>query len=185
MSCLIFSKSKYDKNHWALCNDEKFIIRHIKENSYNFIVKLNPTDSRGYRTIVSYIGNDADQNIENTFNRKYTHEERVALLVVTSKICTCYEYFDLITQIEVAGNNSHQFINSNTIVGTKKEPSILHSHIICRGNPEYNYIGNVKLGGPIPGELFNMRNDKIKWSNENDFNVITKEINTIYDKVFG
>lgn len=55
-----------------------------------------------------------------------------------------------------------------------KEPSLIHGHVIGRGNPELCYVGAVPLGGPIPGALFNMRGEsefdspmpKIPWTEE-------------------
>ena len=92
MNKLIYNKIDYPSDHWAVSlqeSEKKYFVRYVKEKSYNFRVMLNPTDCRGYRTIITYIGNDSNMDITCTFNRKYTHEERVALLTVTSKICTC------------------------------------------------------------------------------------------------
>lgn len=163
MSKLIYNDFDYDTHHWSMNVDKQFVIRYEREDIYRFVIMCNPTDCRGYRLIIKYIGNDDDTNIQNTFNRKYTHKERTTLLTITSRMCTVLEMFDLITQIEVAGNNSHYFKDGITYVGTEQEPSMLHSHIICRGNPNHNYIGNVKLQGPEPGQLFNMKEGKIPW----------------------
>jgi len=180
---LIYGKINYDAHHWSLNSNEQFVIKYERENIYRFVIMLNPTDCRGYRLIVKYICNNYDTNIKNTFNRKYTHEERTALLIVTSKFCTIIETFDLLTQIEVAGNNSHYFKDGITYIGTEKEPSMLHSHIICRGDPNHNYIGSVKLRGPEPGQLFNMREGKIPWSYR-DAEQIIITLDNIYNSNF-
>lgn len=174
-SKLVYNQITYDKNHWSLKVDEEYVIRYVTENNYNFVIMCNPTDCRGYRILVKYL--------DTNFNRKYTNEERKALLNVTSNVCTILERFDLITQIEVAGNNSHYFKDGITYVGTEKEPCMLHSHIICRGNPNHNYIGNVSLRGPEPGHLFNMREGKIPWSPQ-DLVQITVTLDNIYESMF-
>jgi len=183
MSKLIFRRFKYNKNHWPIKmqnSENRFIIRNMNYKRYNFVVRLNPTDSRGYRTIVSYLGKNNDQ-IEGTLNRKYAHEENCALQTIASKIGSCFESFDLVTQIEVAGNNCHEFINNITYIWTENEPGILHSHIICSGDQKNNYIGDVILKGDEHGMLFNMCENKIKWS-ENESEQVVKTINIIYEK---
>ena len=86
----------------------------------------------------------------------------------------------------MAGNNSHYHISGVTYVGTPKEPSMLHAHIICRGDPNYKYIGDVPqnvsppLRSVIPGELFDMRNGKIKWLGDESKQVASK-LNDLYD----
>lgn len=164
-----FGDFKYDSAHWACTvsakKDDNFIEISRVDNSL-FLVKLNPTDSRGYRTIVQYIGEQGvpfADNINKTFNRLYTVEEKIKLFIVTSHVSKFYESLGLVAQIEYAGNNSHELKNGVLRLGKQSEPSVLHSHIICRGDPEYAYIGDVKLRGPIPGELFDMRNGKTKW----------------------
>ena len=60
---------------------------------------------------------------------------------------------------------------------------MLHRHIFGRGNPKEEYIQGVKLDGPEPGEIFDMRaktlnvpgNDsKIKWKKEDVEKVANK-----------
>jgi hypothetical protein len=183
MSKLVHNSINYDDSHWSLKIDEQYVVRYVKERIYRFVIMLNPTDCRGYRLLIKYIGNDNDMHIKNTFNRKYTNDERKALLSITSNICTVLETFDLITQIEVAGNNSHYFDNLTTYVGTEKEPSMLHSHVICRGNPFNNYIGSVALRGPEPGQLFNMREGKIPWTYKDTLQIIVT-LDNIYSSMF-
>jgi hypothetical protein len=190
MDKLVYAPITYAENHWA-CQIptekiEDFIVV-VTKNNYSFLVKLNPTDSRGYRTIVQYIGHTSfksylcnkfkgltQYSINETFNRPYTIEEKSALFAVTSEITQHYETLGLFPQIEYAGNNSHEFKNSIMYVGKHTEPSMLHSHIICRGDPEHSYIDDVKLRGPIPGELFNMRDGKTKWEIDEMLKVSTK-----------
>jgi hypothetical protein len=168
---LIFNTFQYASNHWAcrmLTETDDQFIAFITKNNYRFLVKLNPTDSRGYRTIVQYCGQfqfDGTTDINNTFNRLYTVKEKTALFEVTSEVSEYYELLGLVTEIEYAGNNSHEFKNETLYLGKQDEPSMLHTHIICRGDPEHAYIGNVKLRGPIPHESFDMRKGKTEWEN--------------------
>lgn len=187
MDKLVYNSFSYSQDHWAVNvqeNERKYIVRYVSEGGYNFRIMLNPTDCRGYRTIITYVGNNLNHQITDTFNRRFTNEERTALLAVTSKICTCFEEFELITQIEVAGNNSHTFSNGILYAGTEKEPSLLHSHIICRGDPLHMYIGLVPLRGAMPGELFNMREGKIKWSGDEPEQIVNV-LNNTYDLLFS
>src|SRR5437763_1092589 len=133
MHKIIYNNFVYNKNHWA-CNTSKNVdnfITLIDKNNFSFLVKLNPTDSRGYRTIIQFLGKTNDvENINNTFNRSYTIDEKNALFSVTSEIASYYEKLGVIAQIEYAGNNSHEFKNNTLYMGKENEPSMLHSHII-------------------------------------------------------
>lgn len=91
-------------------------------------------------------------------------------------VAQAYSHFGMIAQVELAGNNSHAFNpeTSTTTIG-EVEPCFLHGHVIGRGNPNEVFIrgstdsdagGNrdlLPLGGPRPGELFDMREGKRPW----------------------
>lgn len=105
--------------------------------------------------------------MSSTFNRDYTVEEKFALNTALCILSTAYENFGLIAQTEIAGNNSQSLTELGEIVlGNKREPSLLHGHIIGRGNPDHAYIGNVPLRGPAAGAMFNMRGDGVDKGNE-------------------
>lgn len=163
---LLFAPVDVPDNHWAVTplfsTDDHFVYHCVVNGRFTLQVKLNPTDSRAYRSIVFLMD---PKNPRATLNRKYTLEERMALHTVLALTASVYESLGLIAQVEVAGNNSHSFDTSTgvTTVG-KLEPSFLHGHVLGRGNPQASYIANVPLRGPAPGELFNMREGKTKWS---------------------
>lgn len=167
---------KYDKDHWSLDNTkEGTCIAFVKfRDKYNYAIKLNPTDRRGYRALVSYIGDDK-VDIQTTFNRQYTVAEQRGLSDVTTFMIEIYKKLGLpIVQTAQAGNNSHSLMAESGItqIGSEKEPSMLHTHIWGRGNPEQEFILGIPLDGPKPGEMFDMmaktpsvpgNQKKIKW----------------------
>lgn len=178
---------KYPKTHWVFNWHSKFLIKIVSIDNFVFAVSLNPTDARGYRTIVRYISdnvNDIDNNIENTLNREYTYDETIALLTVTARFSECFKTYGLLPQIEIAGNNYNYFKDNKMFIGTKDEPCMLHSHIINRGIPYRCYIAtDVPLLGPLPGDLFNMREGKIKWNTDQIASIIIS-LREKYDSLF-
>lgn len=165
---IVYNKFEYPTNHWALHyptrNDNNFVAR-FKFGDTFFAVKMNPTDSRGYRCIVALV----DKDMSKIINRPYNSDEESGLQLSLAAVKQAYTELGLIPQIEVAGNNSHSFNKETgeTILGKSSEPSMLHGHIIGRGNPDVQYIKEVPLRGPVPGELFNMRgNDPQTAGNE-------------------
>lgn len=166
---------KYDKDHWSLDNTkEGTCLAFIKfKNKYNYAVKLNPTDRRGYRALITYVGTD-NIDIQTAFNRTYTAGEQLGLSDTTSFMIEIYKKLGLpIVQTAQAGNNSHSLTESGiTQIGNEKEPSMLHTHIWGRGNPVHEFIAGIPLDGPKPGEMFDMmaktpsvlgNQKKIKW----------------------
>ena len=100
---------KYDKDHWALDNTkEGTCLAFVKfRDKYNYAIKLNPTDRRGYRALISYIGEDKI-DIQTTFNRQYSVAEQRGLSDVTTFMIEIYKRLGLpIIQTAQAGNNSH------------------------------------------------------------------------------
>lgn len=157
------------------------------QESYDIF--LNPTDSRGYRSIVSLTA----PVIASTFNREYTTKERKGLGILSLMICEVYSKIVPIAQMEIAGNNSQWLDESTGIthIGTPNEPCTLHAHIFGRGNPSTEYIDGCKLKGPNPWHIFDMRgttseisgNDrKVPWNNDEIGQVIArlrKEIDSV------
>jgi hypothetical protein len=155
-----YIEHKYPENHWALdSTKEGTCVAFIKvHDKYNYSVKLNPTDRRGYRALVTYVGLDGS-DIQSTFNRQYTLGEQKGLSDVTTLMVEVYKKMGLpIVQTAQAGNNSHSLDEALGItqIGSAKEPSMLHTHVWGRGNPKHEYILGVPLDGPKPGEMFDM-----------------------------
>lgn len=153
---IIYHSTKYSNDHWAnrypeQTDDDFIYILEIEQSKY--LVKLNPTDSRGYRVIIKLI----HDQMESTLNRPYTIYESTGLMYAASIVAHSLQKIGVIVQIEVAGNNSQKLVDGKIIIGNDTEPSFLHAHIICRGDPEFDYVKGVTLKGPVVGELFDMR----------------------------
>lgn len=183
MSDIVYHAKNYPKTHWAYTKptpdqDDFVCIFMVKNNQ--FLVKINRTDARGYRTLVILI----DDNMENTFNRVYTFQEMNGLLNVASIVSYAYSSLGLITQVEMAGNTTQKMIDHKLSLGTNEEPSMLHAHVICRGDPDKNYIDNIPLLGPEPGIQFNMHgigkeqgnNTRVKWRSADDMKTVAKTL---------
>lgn len=169
----VYYDGQYESSHWAMKRitpqDSNFIaIGRFGGSEYT--IYLNPTDSRGYRSNV-WLTDITD--LSKGYNRDYTTEERMGLNLLIALMTQVYAKIGLEAQSAVAGNNSHSFDPETgiTYIGSAKEPSMLHGHIMGRGNPGGEYVEGVPLGGPNPGELFDMRgmtnmpgnNAKTKW----------------------
>jgi hypothetical protein len=99
----------------------------------------------------------------------------MSLNLALSLLASLYEMHQMAAQIGVAGNNSQSLTEEGILIlGNDKEPSLLHGHVLGRGNPKANYIGQTPLRGPVAGRQFNMRGDgtdegnsfKVKWKSE-------------------
>lgn len=149
----------YSADHWANDNTKDgTCIGFVQFNNKQiYALKLNPTDRRGYRALVTLIGED-NTDIQTTFNRQYTTAEQRGLSEVTAFVIEIFKKMGLpIVQTAQAGNNSQSLDESGvTHIGNSKEPSMLHTHIWGRGNPAQEYIPGVPLDGPKPGEMFDM-----------------------------
>lgn len=174
---LRYYDKQYKSDHWALqvpsISDKNFVAT-LKINSILMGLYLNPTDARGYRGIIRLIADDKSK-MASTFNRDYSFEERQALSTALTIFERAYENFGMIAQISIAGNNSQSVNPDGSVqIGNEKEPSLLHGHIIARGNPDTCYIGTVPLRGPKAGAEMNLRGDgkdegntaKVKWKDE-------------------
>jgi hypothetical protein len=145
----------YPEDHWALSFNPKFVV-----GTWNgFHLKINPSDSRGYRLIICLGAHEA--TLSTTFNRAYTLEERrrmweFAVLVQTALL----DHGIPIVQMYEAGNNAQ---NGNvpgsdlTHLGNAREPSMLHVHLVCRGVPGTCYFQDAPLTGPPAGDMFDLR----------------------------
>lgn len=131
-----------------------------------FTIKMNPTDSRGYRCLVTLTAASSPRSV---LNRAFSLLERQRLHAVLALVSHAYTQLGLIAQVEVAGNNSHSFdlATGITTIGAS-EPCSLHGHVIGRGTPSHFYVENIPLGGPPPGELFDMRQPKQQWNTAED-----------------
>jgi len=189
----VYHAEKYPKDHWALqpclLDDPKVIaLAFFKEFAYG--IYLNPMDKRGYRAIVRLIKND---HMESTLNRSYTSQERIGLGLTMQLVAHVYNLIVPISQISVAGNNSHNFDKKTgqTFIGKCDEPSFLHGHIYGRGNPQRRYIDDVKLDGPVPGLYFDMmakntdqNGDKVKvtWA-KGEMEKVVKRLRSEIEKI--
>lgn len=155
----------YDRDHWALATltpaDPIFVAR-VMSHETSFVIILNPTDARGYRAVVAL----EDRDMASTLNRPFTLKERLGLNAVLATCQNIYEGFHLIAQAEVLGNNAHVFdpVLRKTLMGQEHEPAFLHGHVVGRGDPLHEYIPGVALRGPNPGEIFEHRGQKIRWT---------------------
>lgn len=152
----VYYDGKYAADHWALqpfsLNDPKVVALAYFHNA-EYVIFMNPTDERGYRSLVMLINN---QDMSSTFNRDYTSRERIGLGLLIQLLAEAYSRIVPIPQTALMGNNCHHFDNNTgvTHLGTAEEPCILHAHVMGRGNPEFAYVDGVKLNGPVPGVAF-------------------------------
>ena len=175
---IIYLSNVYPKNHWANkypCPSDNNFIAQLSIRDIPICIKLNPTDSRGYRGIAMLINED----MKTTFNRKYNIFEKLALNISLAIFAELYESFDLIAQTQIAGNNSQVLTCGKIQFGTHEEPTILHGHVIARGNIEDKYIANVPLRGPPLGDIFNMRGTINKYGDLHKTSWFHGEINSV------
>lgn len=155
-----YSSHQYAPDHWALdSTKEGTCLAFVTfKNQYKYAIKLNPTDRRGYRMLVTFVGTAQDE-IQSTFNRQYSTAEQRGLAEVTALMIAVYKKIGLpIVQTAQAGNNAHSLDEESGItqIGNHKEPNLLHTHLWGRGNPRQHYIAGIPLDGPKPGALFDM-----------------------------
>ena len=155
-----------------------------------YVGYFNPSDSRGARIIVAL----TDNSMESVINRPFTYIEKMGLQLAAGFVSDMYDKLFGISQIYVAGNNSHEFnkATGKTTLGKANEPNMLHAHIIARGNPNLP-IGDSELSGPEAGFTFDMRGQtptekgnerKEKWNgNKMDSmkSLVQKEIGKMID----
>ncbi|MDI9817999.1 MULTISPECIES: hypothetical protein [unclassified Legionella] len=151
-----YYQGDYPADHWALqpysVNDPKVIALASFHNA-QYAVFLNPTDERGYRSIVMLVDNN---DMHQVMNRDYISEERLGLGMLVQLMAEAYGHITPVSQTALMGNNCQQFDPDTgiTYLGTAEEPCLLHAHVMGRGNPKYDYVEGVTLNGPIPGIAF-------------------------------
>ena len=165
-------------HHWSVTPLSKahhahYIATLQVDGKHTVQVMLNPTDSRGYRSIVFLACHEDPKSV---LNRPFTLSEQMAVHKALAVVSQAYSHFGMIAQVELAGNNSHAFDpqTATTTIGAV-EPCFLHGHVIGRGDPNVVFIGGsisgsstnnkdgLTLGGPLPGQLFDMREGKRPW----------------------
>src|SRR5689334_21811769 len=108
----------YPENHWSVKPEKEGtgIAYFTYRNKYRYLVKFNPTDSRGYRILVTYIG-EFDKPIQSTFNRTYSIAEQKGLAEVLTFMTAIFKRLGIpLVQTAQAGNNSHSFdVSRDTI----------------------------------------------------------------------
>jgi hypothetical protein len=185
-----FSDSEYCPDHWAM---KKFDLSDQTNNNLvaifgksgkmdkGFAFYLNPTDRRGYRSLVRFFDNDS---MASTFNRNFSFEEQLVLVNCLQIVSHVYQQIVPISQVCILGNNSHSFEPNDrkVIIGTDKEPNILHGHIIGRGDPDYDYIKGIALYGPVPGESFDLINNKVKWLSHSDIEITVNHFKDVLNQ---
>jgi hypothetical protein len=127
-------------------------------NGLKYMAYFNPSDSRCVRSIVTLV----DAPMTSVINRPFTEEEEMGLSLATGFVLSIYRKIFGLSQLYIAGNNSHDFnkASGKTMLGKPNEPNMLHAHIIARGNPDL-VIGDGVLAGPPPGYMFDMRGQTI------------------------
>ncbi|KTD61109.1 hypothetical protein [Legionella spiritensis] len=152
----IYYQGNYLPGHWALqpyvTSDPKVVaLACFKRLEY--AIYLNPTDERGYRSIVTLINN---KDMRTVMNRDYSSLERIGLGILVQMMAQTYSRITPVSQTAMMGNNCHGYDSDTgtTYLGTAREPCLLHAHIMGRGNPNVAYVAGVVLNGPKPGVAF-------------------------------
>lgn len=177
----IYSTIDYPTCHFSLADgsltegqEDWFVaVVQYKKGPY-YLIKVNPTDARGLRSIVRLISQRKSE-MKETLNRPYTLQEKQGLAHVLALVSHIYEQeLGLVAQVEIAGNNAHDFKDGHMILGKPTEPIMCHGHVVGRGDPHYAYITelpDLKLGGQRPGEPFNGRGNSTSGDIGNMFKV--------------
>ncbi|KAL6044075.1 hypothetical protein QOT17_023513 [Balamuthia mandrillaris] len=128
------------------------------------VVALNPTDSRGYRLLCTVTD---PEDVTRTFNKAPTAEQMAALGAALAFMAVpVFQELGLVAQTMVLGNNSHSMEKEGgegeeeeevMVVGQPHEPHLIHGHVVGRGNPRWEVVKGLPLGGPPPGSLFPLK----------------------------
>jgi hypothetical protein len=153
----------YPPEHWAYKSaaDANYFVARCGA----LYVKLNPTDSRGFRLIVSL------EDHPDNWNRPFTREEHNALflLAVQVKFILLEELGVADVQIIQANNNAHGLARDGSVLlGNAREPYMLHVHVVARDTPGRRFLQHLVLRGPAPGAVFDLRGEadsqrKLPW----------------------
>jgi hypothetical protein len=149
------SSSSIPDNHWSMHCKKEWKVAVLKVDDNLVLIQLNPTDSRGYRLITQlYSSND----MKSTFNRQWTTTEMISVFKVGALLSTFFFENELFPQVYFAGNNSMEVENGMVLLG-RKEPSMMHIHVLGRGVPGREYIKGAPYIAPEVGEEFNLKGD--------------------------
>lgn len=167
-----YFKGTYPPSHWVWgMGGPDYLV-----GTHNGVhLKLNPSDCRGLRLIVCLGDNPKD--IEKTWNRPYSLEERSAVMNLALRVEDWLRGDLNIPEVQLAvlGNKAHKMgPNGEFQLGHEGEPLMLHVHLICRGVPNQEVLVEnvkVKLRGPDPGVAFDLEGlggeetgqKKLKW----------------------
>jgi len=178
MSKIASYKFVYPLSHWARKVQMDFLIKRydspLLDDGTYMIHYLNPSDRNGYRSILKFF-NDDQSKLEKLWNRQASIEEYNALYSVIPEICMSYVKLGLFPQVFMLGNNSHNFFEGKMILGCDNEPCFAHVHIYGRGDPTYQYVHGIPLGGVVPGKDVNLR-DKSTYSNMEEAQKLIKSL---------
>ena len=119
---IIFNKFRFEKGPYAenLSKDsdmeQKFIARFRfhdqntgKEAEYVFYA--NPTDARGYRSILKLVPSHDQKDMHSVYNRPYAYYEVAGLYSVVPIIIEAYKKLGVYAQVADLGNNAHLFVS--------------------------------------------------------------------------
>lgn len=182
---LFYPTTDIPDTHWAINCEKEYKVGVFGVDGVEVLVKINPSDCRGYRMIAQLYSSD---DMKKTLNREWTVTEMNAVLKMGAILSKFYFEIGLFPQIYFAGNNSMEAINyieNTTILLGKKEPSMMHIHVLGRGITGNEYVKGVTYIGPKIGLEFNLKGDgllqdgmkKMPW--DDDARMVLKT------KVFG
>jgi hypothetical protein len=181
-SNLVFvNPESYEQDWWDqdILNDSHFIYGEEKNaiiDHQNVIIvygiKLNPKDHRCYRVLViAQAKHSVNKSLRIDcprllFNKNMSELMELGIINHLLTLCQKWMQFlslkNLIPQLELAGNNAHSEKDNCFIIG-EYEPSIPHCHIMARQTRDFKLHEEFEYLGPNPGELFNMRDGKMKY----------------------
>lgn len=160
-------------DHWSIKWKDDFTIGlfsvEVQNEVCKVLLKLNPTDCRGYRLIAQL----AHEDMRGTLNRLWTEREMTAVFRIGALVSQFFFKVGIFPQIFFAGNNAMEMKDNQLLIG-RKEPAMMHIHILGRGDPNKAYISNIKLNTPAVGEEFNLKGEgkeeehlkKVPWTPE-------------------
>lgn len=165
-----FAEVNIPDSHWAIKCEKSFFVAIVEcLNKKKVLVKVNGTDRRGYRIIIQLY----DIEIRSTLNTTWNEEEINAVFGTAALFMPFYIGLGTYPQVIFAGNNCMEKTENGIIVG-RKEPCMLHVHMLGRGIPTVEYIPGIPNSSPEIGEEFNLKGQgdeskgfkKLPWKEE-------------------